>query len=145
MATNEKQVLALRALATLREARSGAAAWGGRRPLPPAVSVPHIERWKDGTPRDPELAILARFDEERFRLDAEYQGRPEVQKDAAHLLQLREAKREGIPADRVVVSEADASQLRYDLQVEELNSAIAEFERRKAVLEPPPAPHEKTQ
>ena len=103
------------------------------------------ETWQDGTPRDPEAAILARFDEERFAVDAEYQGRPEIQTLAARLVEVRRQKAAGQPHPEIVrAGDGVPTQADYEagkgalLKAErraQLDAEIRALEEMRAALE----------
>ncbi len=96
---------------------------------PAASSAP--DRWQDGTPRDPEQAILSQFDEERFQSgDAEYQSRPEIQTLAARLVEVRRQKAKGQPHPEIVrAGDGVPTQAEFEKNREGLNRA----ERRAAI------------
>lgn len=48
-----------------------------------------VERWMDGTAKDPIVRLEEELDEQRFLVDSEYQARPDVLEKVSRLVKLR--------------------------------------------------------
>lgn len=59
-------------------------ATGGR-----PVGSAQVERWMDGTAKDPIVRLEEELDEQRFLVDSEYQARPDVLEKVSRLVKLR--------------------------------------------------------
>ena len=100
-----------------------------------------VETWKDGTPKNPILALEAELDEERFRADNEYRSRPDVLAKMSKLIKLRaerDAKTPPPPHEFLPTQagyEKDREQIIADAKKAALDREIEHLEQRKSAME----------
>jgi hypothetical protein len=140
---NERERLALLAR---NRARLKTALADPRRRSDPAQAVsggkaqPKVERWKDGTPKDPILAIEESIDLERWREDREYGNRPEVLAAMNKLITLR-AQRDAkappppTPGPTQAEYERDRTAILARQKQEVLEREIEKLQERKSAME----------
>lgn len=99
---NEKDLIAARDAASARLRRvidpqrrsSSSAANGGGGAAGGRAQVP---RWKDGSARDPIVALEEELDLERYKVDGAYQARPDVHEKMNRLITLRAQRDQKAP------------------------------------------------